>query len=81
MGKLSLESKIIEEVSCFNDSIRSENGKAFNIHVRTLNYVCVFNIIVYHCNIVQYASHERKVQQLLWASAEGGPGFSYMVQI
>ena len=32
-GKLSLESKIIEEVSYFNDAVRNENGKAFDIKV------------------------------------------------
>ena len=33
VGKQSLESKITQEVSCFIDAIREEDGKAFDINV------------------------------------------------
>ena len=38
-----MEGKILEEVSYFSDTIRSQNGKAFNIHVsQMLSFIFLF---------------------------------------
>ncbi|CAK8694869.1 unnamed protein product [Clavelina lepadiformis] len=44
VGKKSMESRVSEELACFNEAIRSENGKAFDIsnfmHKAISNTIC-----------------------------------------
>ena len=39
MGRQSVESKIVEEVSCLNDAVREKEGKPFDIKVSRSTYL------------------------------------------